>query len=491
MSLDEYQRKKLDEFFEATKLTLDCYKHTSFSYFAVKHGDGFRLCQGSLLLQWTPMASGPPHFRSSNVRAGIYRLDELNLTPRNFIETLLSGVLQTPQVELHFPPEKDRPYSIYFDPFYSNSNFYGVQPQGPRYMRLEIQGERHNHSIESRELDWELKAASPRFVGVRELCAEYGMGSINTSSIDVRIIATNVAAIAPDSFVSGPMARLKMVLADGLDREKASIGYRMMESGNKVVKRDEVLGKALSWTTAEGVQRGEVEIDVPVGSIFDCAANYAGEVQHLCEVKDPSTIQNPLRAIHEAFDNKAEVLVDFINKSSVTGKAQRGKGNRADDFEVAVAWLLGMLGFAVTHLGGTKRTSDAPDLVARTPQGHFAVVECTTGLLKEDRKLPHLCERRAKVKQSLAASGHAHLRVLAIIVTSKTREEVKAELEEAQKQNVFVVTRETIDGMLKRSLILPDADQLFMEAEESLRPQSLSLSDLIAAQNQRSATAWQ
>lgn len=117
-------------------------------------------------------------------------------------------------------------------------------------------------------------------------------------------------------------------------------------------------------------------------------------------------------------------------------------------------------------------------------------MECTTGLLKEGNKLAHLCERTEKVKQSLAASGHGHLRVLAIIVTSKTREEVKADLEQAQNLKVFVVTRETIDGMLKRSLTLPDADRLYVEAEESLRSRNNFFGSL-SSQNYGTVTVWE
>ena len=87
-----------------------------------------------------------------------------------------------------------------------------------------------------------------------------------------------------------------------------------------------------------------------------------------------------------------------------------------------------MLGFSVIHFGGTPKTSDAPDLIAVTPQGHYAIIECTTGLLKAANKLPHLVERAEKTRQALIASGHGYLRVLPIIVTNKRRDEVKADL---------------------------------------------------------------
>ena len=46
-----------------------------------------------------------------------------------------------------------------------------------------------------------------------------------------------------------------------------------------------------------------------------------------------------------------------------------------------------MLGFSVVHLRSTTRMQDAADLLATTPSGHIAVIECTTGLLKAEDKL--------------------------------------------------------------------------------------------------------
>src|SRR3546814_15589325 len=60
--------------------------------------------------------------------------------------------------------------------------------------------------------------------------------------------------------------------------------------------------------------------------------------------------------------------------------------------------------------------------VATTPQVHFSIVECTTGLLKAENKLAKLVERTEAVRKSLRTSGNHHLRVMPVIITSKTRE---------------------------------------------------------------------
>jgi hypothetical protein len=65
----------------------------------------------------------------------------------------------------------------------------------------------------------------------------------------------------------------------------------------------------------------------------------------------------------------------------IVGKALR-KGQDARDLEAAIAWLLWMLGFSVAQLGATSRTQDAADLIATTPNGHFAVVESALKIQK-------------------------------------------------------------------------------------------------------------
>jgi hypothetical protein len=83
--------------------------------------------------------------------------------------------------------------------------------------------------------------------------------------------------------------------------------------------------------------------------------------------------------------------------------------------------------------------------------------------------LSHLVQRTEKVRQGLAASGNQNIKVLPIIVTTKTRDEVKAELEQAYKLGVLVATKEDFEQMIGRTVFLPDPNRLYAEGEESLR----------------------
>jgi hypothetical protein len=459
--MNDHERKQLEEFLAAIEPNLSGYGHSTFSYLAQKNGTTSDVVQGRLFLQGVPAPNKSKWFESPSLKVGFIRLDELGLTPKQFVENLLSGKMPTPHGELRFLPEKDSSYSISFNPFHAE----GVPYQNrhtfqSRQMQLHIRGDRQAR-LDSLSLDWELKSAATPFESVQELCVEFGVGPIDGNSAVVEIIAFIVAGIDRESSVNGTKAKLVINLVDGLERERASIGYRLIER-NAVVKRGTLSGGAISWTNAVNCQRGEAELEVTPAAVLHCVACHGGRAQHHYWVADPATAQNPFRAVHQAFDKNLEVLQDLVAKA-------QAKGANARDLEIAVAWLLWILGFSTTHIGGTPKTSDAPDLIAASPSGHLVVVECTTGILKEDSKLPHLFQRAEKVRQSLIACGNQHLRVLPVIVTTKTRDEVKLELDQAQKNGALVATIEDFPQLINRTLLVPNAERLYAEAEETLK----------------------
>jgi hypothetical protein len=214
------------------------------------------------------------------------------------------------------------------------------------------------------------------------------------------------------------------------------------------------------WTQKTEHRYGSSEITVPPAAVLQCFVSYHGIAQHFAWVSDPTTTQNPKRAVYNKFDEKLEVLNDLLTKSGT-------RGNNARNLETGIAWLLWMLGFSVAHLGGTGRTQDAADLIATTPKGHFAVIECTTGVLRMD-KLSLLAGRAEQVKSGIVASNNQHLRVLPIIVTSKSRSEVAVEIEQAVRLGILALTGENLAGAIDRTLVLPNADKMYDDAWSEL-----------------------
>ncbi len=441
----------IDDFFNAIEPLHGANQNLNFSYLAVKHGDDFYLVQGTFLFNTASSKTPFSHFRSDNVRAGNYRLSELHLDARGLVGALISGEVPTPDGKLHFSGNDAGNYGVTYDPFHPE----GLKVQS-RYNVLTILGGLQAAYIRQPLLDWEIRASSAPYDGLQELLFEYKLGVLR-SVASVEVIAFNVAAVDfVGSVVSGSKARVGIFLAHGLSTENVTLGYRIFSQGH-VEKRSIIQGGAFQWTKTADHQYGSSEIDVPSAAVLHCFVSYYGIAQQFAWVFDPTTVQNPKRAVYNIFDSKLDTLNDFLSKSGA-------KGRDARDFECGIAWLLWMLGFSVAHLGATDRTQDAADLIATTPQGDFAVIECTTGLLKGDNKLSLLIDRAERVRQGVVASNNKHLRVLPVIVSSRARAEISADIEQAEKLGVLVISREDLEQAVGSTPVLPNAGQFYEEA---------------------------
>jgi hypothetical protein len=310
-------------------------------------------------------------------------------------------------------------------------------------------------------LDWELRSAATPFDSVNELFSEYGLGGIFTDGLTVEVVANAVMGFNGDaSKISGETATIVVQLANTLDPAKASLGYREISPG-KVV-RGSLTGSQFQWKQTDDMQIGTFDLKVTKAAILHCYALYNKVAQTHWYIIDPTTSQNTQRVIFESFDTGLAILNEFLGRS-------RTKGRDARDLEAGVAWLFWMLGFSTVQLGSTARTQDFSDVVLITPQGHIAIVECTTGLLRADSKLSKLVARASTVRQRLDQSSHAHLKLLPVMVSTLTRQELQADLEDAEKLGVLVIAREELDQLVPRTAIGAKSDELFANAEQRVR----------------------
>jgi hypothetical protein len=450
MPLSSVSQKFVDDFFAAIAPFEKAFGHAGFSYLAVRLGEDFVLLRGRLFL--SPFGSAvPPHFRSPNVRAGRYRLTELGLDVRGLIERLCVGLLNTPDGELHFPGTN---YAASFVPFHPDA----LQNQ-TRHNVLTIKGE-EAEAIRQPDIDWEIKGASRPYEGLQELANEFALGPLTERSGYVEIFAPNVSAIDTKlSKVAGTNADIQVLLAKGLDTGSVTLGYRIYLPG-VATTRGTLSGADMQWSEELEYLRGKATLQVPNAGVLNCSVSYDGVTQSHWWLADPTQAQNPRRAVYEAFDPKLETLRNIVG-------AAQSRGQAARDLEAAVAWLLWMLGFSVAHLGGTPRTRDAADLIVTSPSGNYAVVECTTGLLKAENKLALLYQRAQTVRDALAGSN-AHLRVLPIMVTSRPTNEIALDLEAAVSLGIYVMTRENLENAINQTLMQPNADQLYAQTEQAV-----------------------
>jgi hypothetical protein len=469
MPIPDYVKKNIADFFSAIAPLREAYGNCGFSYVAVAHNGAFVLLQGALFFNMAPTDLRAKQFKSLHVRAGYYPLETLELSAEEVISALLAGSLPTPDGELRFPDTSGN-YNSSFTPFHT----VGLQNQ-QRLNVLGISGDHQTAYVQQPMIDWELKAASVPYENLQELMFDYKLGLFRGNTVIVEAIAYNVALVRFDSKVDSTKAYPDIRAAVGLDPTKLTLNYRVLSQG-KVIERKTVDGTGIKWVEEDGFRRGIAEIDIAEGSLICCTISYQGIAQHFAWLLDQSKIMNPRRAAFEAFDEKLQATQNIIANA-------QGRGIDARDFEAAISWLLWMLGFSVAYLGGTRRTSAAADIIVTTPNGHFAVVECTTGILKAENKLALLHERTQTLKKSLEPS-HRHLNVLPVIVTSKTREDIKPDLPLAEELGISVVTHEDIERVFQKTLLLPDAEKIYNEAlQETKAAQQLGDAQGVLALN--------
>lgn len=456
--MSPHEIEQIEKFFSTIDPWFKAYAHIGLSYFAVRKDGEINLLQARLFLNTAPSAIPQAHIETASVLAGHFNFTELGMKLRDFVDRLVeNGEIDTPLGKFKFPSEKDREFSAYFDPFHQE----GIA-SGNRLSVLTITGARKYSFIEQTKFDWELKAAPQPFDSLDELLSILVLGGKREDSANIEIVAYHVAEMNFNSVVSGTDAKPSVFLAKSLDTSKCQIGYRVFMHG-KVVDRGSIQGGNLTWSEQDKSLQGEGWVGIPQGAVLHCVASYAGYAQHQGWIADPTHSQNSRRVSLEAFDDRLEILRDYLFEEQKPRKSAR-------DFEFGVAWLMWMLGFSITQVGGTARTSDAPDILATTPQGNVLVVECTTGLLKTENKLAILVDRTEAVRKRLASSGNSHLKLLPIIVTAKTKEEVKADLEQAHKLGVVVVTQEDLLELLQQTIAAPDAETIYARALEAVRP---------------------
>ncbi|PRE98383.1 hypothetical protein C6Q07_29615 [Burkholderia multivorans] len=156
--------------------------------------------------------------------------------------------------------------------------------------------------------------------------------------------------------------------------------------------------------------------------------------------------------MHEVFDPELE----GTRKSLFDAKSHK---QDARVLEAGVGNLMFMYGFAVNPLS-SHFTTDAADLLAVSPNGNVAVIECTTGAINNNGKLSKLLARAAALLEKLEQTGNPHLKVLPVVVTTMKREALTDE-ELASSKGIYVATCEDLERLANESIIPRNADQAF------------------------------
>ncbi len=325
---------------------------------------------------------------------------------------------------------------------------------GNRLAVLSIVGSHVDGLLPQPESDWLLKAADTPFDSVRELSVEFGLGNLLNDRASLEVVARTAIGVLDETAINGTRASAGLWMANSLDLAHAKLGFRVVHRGD-VVQRGTLSGPSLTWNERGVGMIGTGEFEVPAGSVVQYIASYAGEAHNIQWRADPTTFLNPRAAVLSLVDASSSLIKSYLTPDLPP------RGKAADDFEAAIGWLLWTLGFSVASFGTHPKTRDSFDVVATTHRGDFLVVECTLGLLRADSKLSKLAARTSSVRDSLSASNMKHLRVLPVIVTAMTIDQVAADLGPATELGILVITRENLENIQNELIRFPDADSLF------------------------------
>ena len=155
MPISEEARSRLRDFYAVIEPWEVGYDKSSFAYVAVRNGDDFEVVQAALWLNTIKSKFPFGRYETQNIRAGQFRLEDLKIDHRTFIDRILTGRFETPHGELMFPPVSDQ-HSLFYTPIHPIS----AQQAQSRVNVVRIGGKEQTIQQRQSVLDWELRGAS-------------------------------------------------------------------------------------------------------------------------------------------------------------------------------------------------------------------------------------------------------------------------------------------------------------------------------------------
>src|SRR3972149_2557513 len=453
--IPDIDQKNINNFKELIKKWIKCFKWIEISYLAFKTTERPILLFGRILFDTSKTAT-PFKFESDHILAG-RDVREVSIEEIwEIIENTITGKLSIAGDSILLIPDDHGRYSLYFDPFYHPPVQFG-----PRFPGLQMRG-KQKHQLLSQIgnvtfLDWEIQAADTPFYNLDELLATIGLPSLLQMGDLTRLelIVRWPGMITHTSVIEKGQGRIQCQVASGIDVKGIKLGYKIFLPTS--TERGHLLGDAIKWEKEGDFQVGTINIEVGEASLMQVFLSYEGEALHQWWVADPQKHLNVRNAVHEVFDNKAEVLRQFL----IEPKDSR-------NFELGFSMLLNLLGFSTSHYGHIPKIQKGPDIIAIPPGGNIGIIECTIGLLDVKDKLAKLVQRTKLVKDKLEASGYGYIMIQPVIVTAFSKEEIAADVEKANKYKIAIVCREDIEELLKQIELPPNADLLFQRAVQTI-----------------------
>ncbi|WP_341703518.1 hypothetical protein [Ferrovibrio sp.] len=316
-----------------------------------------------------------------------------------------------------------------------------------------------------RILQTELRSNSEPYTDIDDLLLELQVekhGLFQRNNGISEIILTPPAEISRASKIEKNRIYIEINASLVVDPSKISVGMKVFPAPQAAIQRLTIRGEKFNWRAQDESNEGTYQIDhndlnVPKG--FDIGfsqlfLNLDNRYLGYLLLADESASLNEKLSIQRAFDPNDSFRQTFFDKPN--------------EFEQRVAVLTSLLGLSPLLYGGMAALTDAPDLMALSPQRHLYVIECTTGDINSKGKLQRLYDRTKKIENGLRNSSYQPVAIVPLIVTSLPRSETSPHWKTAQALKIGLLCREDIENLLRQIPVPPSTDNLFTLARESV-----------------------
>lgn len=332
-------------------------------------------------------------------------------------------------------------------------------------LELRITGKSQSHLLHNsgipRNVEWQLKASDTPFDSLDQLLAYCGLPQTNMGNRDtaLEITADPPALICDRSTLKDGLATIEYHASKHLEPQKLRLGFQL-QFDDMNMQRSSVSGHSIEWTQQGDFRIGMHRIeskDVPVVQAY---LSYDGIPIHQRSIADSNAQFNIRHAAHLSVDSDVELLREVLLK--------RQKNGAAESFEAATATLLTLLGFSTLSYGIMRGFTDGPDIIAFTPSNQVLVLECTTEGLNHKDKLTKLHRRTQLVREEFAKADYRDIQVQPVIATLLERDKVQAEMDEAARFQIAVLTNESLEAALEQSVSPNSSEHFFKELRRQI-----------------------
>jgi hypothetical protein len=426
------------------------YTSATFSIYGLRLQNGLQIMYAHIALQsvCSPTGGSPFQFETEHILA---RRWTQSIGPGEATK-LVSKVAATGELA---NPNDAQPYRI---PGISDQSFPYLDVVRYPFTARFFQRGASLHSIKGTlnipyDLDSEAKTADAPFDSIDETLTFCGLPSLSQMGdlATIEITAGPPGTIEQQSTITDGTLEIRCRVAKFLNPEFLKLGFGVIRDGGQTT-RSSARAREIEWTERTEYLNGVFRFPLGDALLANVYLSYEGILIDHRTIVDPKRRVNLRYEIHQILDPQVELLKEMLLTPDM---------RRSEAFEYAVSSLFSLLGYSTANYHRIPKLQDGPDIIAFTPAGHVAVIECTLGHLNQNDKLAKLTRRTHQVKQKLTALAIDSSRVQAIIVTALPRKEAESDLGQAAKLQIAVVAREEIETLFRSIPLPPDPDRNF------------------------------